>query len=155
MPLQQFAKLGQGSGVDHVFCTKPAFAGKGDTEIEKAEVRRLVGVGVDAAEDPEVSGLVPPTPVEVESPRVGVQFDPSPSGGCSIQNFWNVKGVGFPVEEEATRGMAQTGDIFILHGADDAIGHLFFIGAESGMDGGDDIIEFGKEGIWKIEFSSF
>ena len=110
----------------------------------------MVGVGVDAAEDSEVSGLVPPAPIEIEAPWVGIEFNPGPSSGCSIENLRNVQGVGFPIEEEATRRMAQTGDIFILHGVDDAIGHLFFVRAESGMNGGDDVIEFGKEGIWKI-----
>ncbi len=155
MPLQQFAELGQGSGVHHILGAEPSFAGKGDAKVEEVQVGCLVGIGVDAAEDPEVSGLVPPTPVEVESPGVGVQFDPSPSGGRSVENLWNVQGVGFPVEEEAPRRMAQAGDIFILHGVDDAISHLFFVRAESGMNGGDDIIEFRKERIGKIEFSAF
>jgi len=106
MPLQQFAELGQGSGVHHVLGSEPAFPGKGNTEIEEVQVGCLVGIGVDAAEDPEVSGLVPPTPVEVEAPGVGVQFDPGPRGGCSVENFWNVQGVRFPVEEEASRRMA-------------------------------------------------
>ena len=51
--------------------------------------------------------------------------------------------------------MAQAGDMFVLHGADDTIGHLFFVRAKAGMDGGDDVIEFAKEGIWKIEFPPF
>ena len=115
----------------------------------------FVGVWVDAAEDPEVSGFVPPSPVEVEAPWVGIEFNPGPSGGCSFEDFGNIHGIGFTLEQKASSRMAQAGDMFVLHGADDTIGHLFFVRAKAGMDGGDDVIEFGKEGIGEIEFSAF
>ena len=51
--------------------------------------------------------------------------------------------------------MAQAGDMLIFHRADDPIGHLLLVRAESGMDGGDDIVQFRKEGVGEIEFSAF
>ena len=51
--------------------------------------------------------------------------------------------------------MAETGDVFILHGPDDAVGHFLFVGGEAGMDRGDDIIEFFEDGVGKIELSLF
>jgi hypothetical protein len=106
MPLKQFAKLSQGSGVHHVLCTEPTFAGKGYAEIEKAEVGCLVGVWVDAAEDSKVASLVPPAPVEVKAPGVGIEFNPSPSGGCSIEDFMDIHRIGFALEQEASSRVA-------------------------------------------------
>ena len=90
-----------------------------------------MGVGVDRAENSEIAGFVPPAPIEVEPPWVGVEFDPSASGGGGLKDFRDVEGVGFPFEEEAAGSVAEAGDVFVLHGANDAIGHFVFIGSES------------------------
>ena len=90
-----------------------------------------MGIGVDRAENAEVTGFVPPPPIEVESPWVGVKFDPGACGNGGFKDFWDIQGVGFPLEQEAAGGVAEAGDVFVLHGANDAIGHFVFIGSES------------------------
>ena len=64
--------MGEGAGVDDVLGSEPALAGDCDPEIEEAEMLGLMGIGVDAAEDAEIPGAVPPAPIEVEPPRVAV-----------------------------------------------------------------------------------
>ena len=129
--LEKFAKGGEGPGIDDILGAKPALAGKSDAKIEVAKVRSFMGVGVDRAENSEIAGFVPPAPIEVESPWVGVEFDPSASSGGGLEDFRDIEGVGFPFEEEAASSVAEAGDVFVLHGANDAIGHFVFIGSES------------------------
>ena len=129
--LEKFAKGGKGPGIDDILGAKPAFAGESDAKIEVAKVRSFMGVGVDRAENSEIAGFVPPAPIEVEPPWVGVELDPSASGGGGLEDFRDVEGVGFPFEEEAAGSVAKAGDVFVLHGANDAIGHFVFIGSES------------------------
>ena len=129
--LEKCAKGGEGPGIDDILGAKPAFAGKSDAKIEVAKVRSFMGVGVDRAENSEIAGLVPPAPIEVEPPWIGVEFDPSACGGGGLEDFWDIEGVGFPFEEEAASSVAEAGDVFVLHGANDAIGHFVFIGSES------------------------
>ena len=74
---------------------------------------------------------MPPAPIEVEPPWIGVELDPSACSDCGLEDFWDIEGVGFPFEEEAAGGVAEAGDVFILHGANDAIGHFVLIGSES------------------------
>ena len=129
--LEKFAKGGKGPGIDDILGPKPAFAGESDAKIEVAKVRSFMGVGVDRAENSEIAGFVPPAPIEVESPWVSVEFDPSAISGGGLEDFWDIEGVGFPFEEEAASSVAEAGDVFVLHGANDAIGHFVFIGSES------------------------
>ena len=51
--------------------------------------------------------------------------------------------------------MAEASDVGVFDGADEACGHLLFIGSEAGVDGGYDVIQFLEQSIGKIEFSSF
>ena len=129
--LEKFAKGGEGPGIDDILGAKPAFAGESDAKIEVAKVRSFMGVGVDRAENSEIAGLVPPAPIEVEPPWISVELDPSACGGGGLEDFRNIESVGFPFEEEAAGGVAEAGDVFVLHGANDAIGHFVFIGSES------------------------
>ena len=82
--LEQLAKLGEGASVNDVLGPEPAFAGDGDTEIEKAKVGCFVGIGIHTAKDSEIAGFAPPAPIEVKAPWVGVQFNPSAVGGGGI-----------------------------------------------------------------------
>jgi len=129
--LEKFAKGGEGPSIDDILGPKPTFAGESDAKIKVAKVRSFMGVGVDRAENSEIAGLVPPAPIEVESPWVGIEFDPSACGGGGLEDFRDIEGVGFPFEQEAASSMAKAGDVFVLHGANDAIGHFVFIGSES------------------------
>ena len=62
----------EGAGIDEVFGPEPALARDGDPEIEKMKVAGLMSIGVEATENTEVAGTVPPAPVEIEAPRVAV-----------------------------------------------------------------------------------
>jgi hypothetical protein len=139
--LEKFAKGGKGPGIDDILGPKPTFAGESDAKIEVAKVGSFMGVGVDRAENSEIAGFVPPAPIEVEPPWISVELDPSACGGGGSEDFRDVEGVGFSFEEEAAGGVAEAGDVFVLHGANDAIGHFVFIGSESRMDGGNDVVE--------------
>lgn len=147
--------MGEGAGVDDVLWTKPTFAGEGDPEIEEAEVRCFMGVGVDAAEDAQVPSFVPPAPVEIKPPRISIQFNPRSVGRGRVKNLWNVERIGLPLEKKPAGGVPEAGDMLIFDGTDDAIGHLLFIRGKSGVDRGDHVIQFLKERIGKIEFSAF
>lgn len=147
--------MGESAGVDDVLGAEPAFAGEGDAEIEKAEMGGFVGIGVNAAKDSEIAGLVPPAPVEVEAPGVGVEFDPSAVGGRGRKNFRKVDGVGLALEQEAAGGVAEAGDVGVFDGANDTIGHFLFIGGEAGVDGSDDVIQFLEERVGKIKLAAF
>ena len=153
--LKEFAELGEGAGIDDVLRTKPTFAGEGDSEIEEAEVRCFMGVGVDAAEDAQVPSFVPPAPVEIEPPRIGIQFNPRAVGRGRLKNFGNVERIGLSFEKKPAGGVPEAGDMLIFDGTDDAIGHLLFIRGKTGVDRGDHVIQFLKERIGKIKFSAF
>ena len=51
--------------------------------------------------------------------------------------------------------MAETGDVGIFHGAKEAGSVVFFVRAEAGVDGGDDVIQLREHGVGKIEFATF
>ena len=82
--LEEFTKLGKSSGVHDILGSEPAFTGESDAEIQKAEMGCFMGIGVDTAKNAKIAGFVPPAPIEVEAPRVGIQLDPSTCGGGGI-----------------------------------------------------------------------
>ena len=98
---------------------------------------------------------MPPAPIKIEAPRVGIQFNPSSVGSGCIKNFRNVDGIGLALEKKPARKMTQAGDVGVFDSADDAIGHFLFIGGESGMDRGHDVIQFLEKRVGKIEFPLF
>lgn len=120
--------------VSDVFGPEPALTGEGNPKVKKVEMSGLVCVGVDEAENPQVAGLVPPAPIEIQTPRMSIEFNPGSGGDNGIEELRNIQGVGFAVEKDSSGGMAQAGDVFVLHGPDDAVGHLFFVRSESGVD---------------------
>lgn len=113
-----------------------------------------MGVGVDAAEDAQIAGFMPPAPIEIETPRIGIQFNPRAVGRGRIENLWNIERVGLPLEKKPARGVPEAGDMLIFDRTDDAIGHLLFIRGKSGVNRGDHVIQFLKKRIGKIEFSA-
>ena len=110
-------------------------------------------VRVEAAENAEVAGAVPPAPIKVEPPRVAVELNPGAGFRRGFQHFGKVHRVRFPFEEEAAGRVAQAGDVRIFHRPEEAGGVVLFVRAETGVDGSDDIIQLGQHGIREVQFS--
>lgn len=119
--------------------------------MEVLELGGVVGVGVDRAEDARFGGAFPPTPVHVEAGGVGVKFDDGSGLGGAVDNLLVVDRVGFALEEEATRQVADHVNVWVLHGANDAGGHLGFGQGKGAVHRGDGVVELGEDGVVKVE----
>ena len=96
---EEFAELGEGAGVHDILGAQPALPGNGHTDVEKMKMLRLVSIGIEAAKDAQIPGLVPPAPIEVEAPRVAVEFDPRAGLGGNLKHFGEIQRIGLTLKE--------------------------------------------------------
>ena len=71
--------------------------------------------------------------------------------GGGIDNRRDVDGVRITLQEQSPRRVREHRDIRILHRANDPPRHIRLGKRESGMDGGDDIVELSQDVVGKIE----
>ena len=60
--------------VQHTVWGYPAFPRHGDAPLVKIDFRRGMGIGIDAEPASEVDRLLVPPPIQIQSPRVGIDF---------------------------------------------------------------------------------
>ena len=147
--------LAEVPGVDDVFATQPPLAGESDSVGEELQLLGGVGIRVDGGENVTITGAVPPTPIHVESPRIAVELNHGAGFGRTIDDFFDVEGVGIAAKKKAAGEVPEHGDMFVFHGADDALGHLGFGEGEDVVDGSDAVVELGEDVIVKVERAIF
>ena len=79
-------------------------------------------------------GQWPPTPVEIEAFRGGVQFDPCAGARGGVENCRDIDLVRLPFQEQTTGRMRQDGHETIFHRPNDPLRHFCFREIENGMD---------------------
>ena len=73
-------------------------------------------VGIDAEHAPKAQGRLMPPPVEVETPRVGVNFHGDAVFRTGPKNFLDVDLIAWPAQELATRYVSQDRGVWIGDG---------------------------------------
>src|SRR5438034_1264694 len=98
-------------------------------------------------------GVGPEAPVQIETIRVRVQFNPGARFGAGVDDGVLVQFVGLAFQQQASGQMTEDMDVRIPRGADDAFGHLRFAVAEALVDARHNDIEFRQQVIGKVEFA--
>ncbi len=147
--------LGEGEAVHYVSFGQPAFASDVGSEAEVLELRDVMGIRVDDAAHAFSFRERPEAPVHVEAPPVPVEFNPGTGSRSGVDDAWDVEGVGFAGEQEATGEVAKHGHVRVFDGANDAFGHCGLAHFEGVVDGGDDVVELGEDFVGVIERSVF
>jgi hypothetical protein len=84
--------------VNHVGLGQPALAGDTGSETQEVEVVQPMGVAVDHAFHAEFLGLPPQTPIEIESIRARIEFNPSARRRARLQHRRDIQLVGVPLQ---------------------------------------------------------
>jgi hypothetical protein len=79
-------------------------------------------VGIDAEPAPEVNRPLVPSPVQIQSPRVGVDFYGNPMLGTGSKDAFNVDIITWPSQQLPSSHMAENCRVWIRHRSQDPLG---------------------------------
>ena len=92
-----------------------------------------------------------PTPVQIQTPRIGIDLDCNAMLCACSQNFFDFNVIAWTPQELATSHMAKDRGTRVGYGCKDAFGLFFPAELESAVDTGHDKIESGKDLVWVIQ----
>jgi hypothetical protein len=82
--LKRFLNFCKRQAIHHVISGEPALAGDADSKPEILQTRCAMGVRIDHTFNAFLFRQRPPPPVQIESLRRSIEFDPSPKWGQSL-----------------------------------------------------------------------
>ena len=85
--LKMAKKLRERHGIQYAVRRYAAFAGHFDTPMHVVELPDGVGVGIDAEDAAVIESLLMPAPVEIEPPRMRIDFNGNAVLGAGFQNL--------------------------------------------------------------------
>jgi hypothetical protein len=100
-----------------------------------------MGIGVDAYHAPEVERLLMPTPVQIQSPRIGINLNCNGVLGAGLKNLPNINIVPRPAEQLPTGHVSQYCRARVRNGPQDPIRLLLATQLESAVHARHDKIE--------------
>jgi len=88
--LQMTHEFGERQGIEDAVRRHAALSGHFDAPMHMVQFPDGMSVGIDAEDATVIQRLLVPAPVEVEPPRVGIDFDGDTVLGAGFQNFVDV-----------------------------------------------------------------
>ena len=119
-------ELCEAHGVEHAVLRHGAFAGHQHAPLDVVDFFGRVGVGIDAEQASQLQPARAPAPVEIETPRVGVDLDGNAVFGAGLQDLLHVHFVAGTSQQLPSRDMAEDCGARVGNGSDDAFGLLGF-----------------------------
>ncbi len=124
---------------------QPPLARDADTERHVCEACGIVGVGADRDDHAQVLRAPQDSPVQIETMRVGVDFDCDPASGCFLEDTVEVDFIRAARQEEPPGWVSDDGNVWVLHRSEKTGGHLVLLHGQSVVDRRDHEVE-GVEG---------
>ena len=93
--------------VQHPVWGYPAFPRHGDAPLDNIDFRRGMGIGINAEPASEVDRLLVPPPIQIQSPRVGIDFYRNAMLGTGCKNAFHVYIVARPPQQLPPRHVAE------------------------------------------------
>ena len=113
-PLKITEKLCERHGIKHPARRHAALAGHFDTPVHVVELPNGVGVGINAEYAAVIQSLLMPAPVEIEPPRMGIDFNRNAVLSAGSQNPVDVDLISRAALELSAGHVAENGRIGIL-----------------------------------------
>ena len=121
-----------------------SLAGYVYASLDEIEVFYRMGVGIDAGKYALVGGFSPMAPVHVQSLGIRIYLDDFGVGGSRVDDFGDIELVGLSPEKKPAREVSSHCDEGMFDGSNEACRHFLFALRKARVDGGDDIVQFGK-----------
>src|SRR5262249_8643679 len=149
--LQVLYELVKREAVEHAVRGHAALARHLDAPVRKINLAGRMGIGVDAHHASKIERPLVPAPIQIETPRVRVDFDGHAMGGAGGEDALNVDFVPRPSEQLTSGHVPKDGGVRICNCADDALCLQFRIELETAVDAGYHEVEFCQHLIRIIE----
>jgi len=108
-------------------------------------------IRVDAHHASDFERVAMPTPVQIQTPRIGIDLDCNAMLCACSENFFDVYVIARPTQELATRHMTEDRGTGISYRSKDPFGLFFPAKLKPAVDTGHDKIESGKDLVWVIQ----
>ena len=128
-----------------------AFAGHFDTPVHVVELPDGVGVGINAEDAAVIQSLLMPAPVEIEPPRMGIDFNRNAVLSAGSQNLVDVDLISRAALELSSGHVAENGRVGILDRRKDTLGLFLFGHFEAAVNAGDDKIKVAQHAVGIVE----
>ena len=105
--IKGFLHLIQGEAIHNILARQPTFSRDLNPEPEIVQAANAVRIWINGAPHPVGFGKFPEPPIQIQPPRVRVQFDDGFGLGSCFDDLHKIQLVRFPRQQKAAARMAQ------------------------------------------------
>ena len=133
--------LCQAHRVQHFFLGDATFARDRDAPLDEIKLGDGMSIGIDAQEATELKSFAMPAPVELETPRIGVDFNSNPVFRTSFEHRFDVDFVTGPAKKLPPGEMTEVCRVRVCDRNDDALCLLITAKPEAAVHTGHDKVK--------------